>query len=112
VIPTIGCVGYATEQGLGRLAKDFYDHGVVQSMMIYDHPDGRRTQTEWYPPGTPRVSGRDWATNPRHRDTVARFVESVDVVLFFEGDEGPLVSYRDKKGKYQDQAGLTLPIVE
>lgn len=84
MIPTIGCVGYATEQGLGRLAKDFYDHGVIQSMLIYDHPDGRRTQTEWYPSGTPRVSGRDWATNPRHRETVAQFVESVGIVLFFE----------------------------
>ena len=35
--------------------------------------------------------------------------EGIAQVLFFEGDEGPLVSYRDKKGKYQGQVGVTLP---
>jgi dCTP deaminase len=30
-------------------------------------------------------------------------------VLFFEGDEPPEVSYKDKKGKYQSQTGITLP---
>jgi dCTP deaminase len=30
-------------------------------------------------------------------------------VLFFEGSEEPEVSYRDKKGKYQGQQGVTLP---
>lgn len=35
--------------------------------------------------------------------------EGIAQVLFFEGDEGPLVSYKDKKGKYQGQVGVTLP---
>ena len=30
-------------------------------------------------------------------------------MLFFEGDEEPMVSYKDKKGKYQGQVGVTLP---
>src|SRR5512142_3476068 len=30
-------------------------------------------------------------------------------VLFFRGAEPPIVSYRDKKGKYQGQTGVTLP---
>ena len=30
-------------------------------------------------------------------------------VLFFKGSEEPLVSYKDKKGKYQGQQGVTLP---
>jgi len=29
-------------------------------------------------------------------------------VLFFEG-EPPITSYKDKKGKYQAQRGITLP---
>ncbi len=29
--------------------------------------------------------------------------------LFFQGDEPPEVSYKDKKGKYQAQTGVTLP---
>ena len=30
-------------------------------------------------------------------------------VLFFKGSEPPEVSYKDKKGKYQGQQGVTLP---
>ena len=35
--------------------------------------------------------------------------EGIAQVLFFEGDEPPEVSYKDKKGKYQGQVGVTLP---
>jgi dCTP deaminase len=35
--------------------------------------------------------------------------EGIAQVLFFKGDEAPLVSYADKKGKYQAQRGVTLP---
>jgi dCTP deaminase len=37
--------------------------------------------------------------------------EGIAQVLFFESDEECLVSYRDKKGKYQKQVGITLPRV-
>ncbi|MEO6332074.1 MAG: dCTP deaminase [Gemmatimonadaceae bacterium] len=35
--------------------------------------------------------------------------EGIAQVLFFRGDEPPEVSYKDKKGKYQSQTGVTLP---
>jgi dCTP deaminase len=35
--------------------------------------------------------------------------EGIAQVLFFQGDEPCAVSYRDKKGKYQAQRGVTLP---
>ena len=35
--------------------------------------------------------------------------EGIAQVLFFRGEEAPEVSYRDKKGKYQGQHGVTLP---
>ena len=35
--------------------------------------------------------------------------EGIAQVLFFQGDEGPEVSYKDKRGKYQGQHGVTLP---
>jgi len=35
--------------------------------------------------------------------------EGICQILFFEGDEECLVSYADRKGKYQGQSGLTLP---
>jgi len=37
--------------------------------------------------------------------------EGIAQVLFFESDEECLVSYADKKGKYQKQTGITLPKV-
>lgn len=35
--------------------------------------------------------------------------EGIAQVLFFQADEPCLVSYKDKKGKYQAQRGVTLP---
>ena len=35
--------------------------------------------------------------------------EGIAQVLFFEGDEECDISYADKKGKYQNQTGITLP---
>jgi dCTP deaminase len=35
--------------------------------------------------------------------------EGIAQVLFFKGEEEPMVSYKDKKGKYQGQQGVTLP---
>ena len=35
--------------------------------------------------------------------------EGIAQVLFFQSDEPCEVSYRDKKGKYQAQTGVTLP---
>jgi dCTP deaminase len=35
--------------------------------------------------------------------------EGIAQVLFFQSDEAPEVSYRDKKGKYQAQLEVTLP---
>jgi dCTP deaminase len=32
-------------------------------------------------------------------------------VLFLGGDEACAISYKDKKGKYQSQTGVTLPRV-
>lgn len=35
--------------------------------------------------------------------------EGIAQVLFFKGEEEPEISYKDKKGKYQGQRGVTLP---
>jgi dCTP deaminase len=37
--------------------------------------------------------------------------EGIAQILFFESDEECLTSYRDKRGKYQGQTGVTLPKV-
>ena len=38
--------------------------------------------------------------------------EGIAQMLFLRGDQVCAKSYADKKGKYQDQAGLTLPMVD
>ena len=38
--------------------------------------------------------------------------EGLCQVLFFQSDEDCLVSYKDKKGKYQKQSGITLPLIK
>ena len=35
--------------------------------------------------------------------------EGIAQVLFFQGDEPPEISYKDKAGKYQKQSGIVLP---
>jgi dCTP deaminase len=35
--------------------------------------------------------------------------EGIAQLLFFEGDEEPMVAYADRQGKYQNQVGVTLP---
>lgn len=75
----VGTVCYATTQGLGVLAKQFYDAGVITDVMIYKHPNGRSTHTEWYPEGTHVLS-----TRPFRGNAVERFLDDLDVVLFFE----------------------------
>jgi dCTP deaminase len=35
--------------------------------------------------------------------------EGIAQLLFFEGDEPPEIAYADRKGKYQNQVGVTLP---
>ena len=38
--------------------------------------------------------------------------EGLCQVLFFESDEECETSYKDKKGKYQNQTGITLPKIK
>ena len=75
----VGCIGYATEQGLGRLAKSFYDAGVITDMMIFQHPNGRPTRKEWYPKGTPILTNRPFSWG-----VLEDFLEKIDVLLCFE----------------------------
>jgi len=44
----IGAIVLATDQGLGYLAKDFFDAGVIDKVYIHEH-SSRPTHREWYP---------------------------------------------------------------
>jgi hypothetical protein len=38
----------ATDQGLGYLAKDFYDNGLIDTVVVHPH-SSRENHYEWYP---------------------------------------------------------------
>jgi len=40
-----GAIVLATDQGLGYLAKDFYDNGIINKVLIYKH-SRRKNHTE------------------------------------------------------------------
>lgn len=44
---TVGSVVFATEQGLGYLAKEFYEKGIINKVVIKEH-SSRKTHYEWY----------------------------------------------------------------
>lgn len=62
-----GAVVLATDQGLGYLAKAFYDNGIVDIVHIKEH-SSRKTHYEWYPD---RVSEEE-------------LLEKCDTLIFFE----------------------------
>ena len=62
-----GSVVLATEQGLGYLAKAFYDNGIIDKVAIQRHSD-RKNHYEWY---------------PNHVST-DELLETCDTLLFFE----------------------------
>lgn len=73
----VGSLNYATTQGLGILARDFYDNGIINEFMIVEH-SSRKTFREWYPDSE--------AVTTKHLNTkkVHDFCKSVDVMFFFE----------------------------
>ena len=75
----VGSLCFATNSGLGILAKSFFDAGVVTDVMVVSH--GRhKTHKEWYPQS-------EEITNLRGNDDRQRMIDfaaNCDVMLFFE----------------------------
>lgn len=60
------------------MAKQFFDSGIVTESLLWKHPS-RPSNLDWYPPGTVELNRR-----PFRGPLVERFVESIDVCLFYE----------------------------
>ena len=75
----VGTLCYATDQGLGILAKDFVDHGIVNAPIIIHHGH-HHTHDEWYP-GVPKITS---LRDPGQQRILRDFCKSVDLMLFFE----------------------------
>jgi hypothetical protein len=78
MLKVASCV-YATSQGLGILAKDYFDNGLVTHPVIIQH--GRHDNyPEWYPQGTPVIKDLRRDTMPA-LDPILR---ECDVFFAFE----------------------------
>jgi hypothetical protein len=77
----VGSLVYATEQGLGYLAKAFVDHGVVTHPIIVEHAH-HTTHYDWYP-GRMSVPIRHIMREPYH-SMIRRELSNCDVFLAFE----------------------------
>ena len=76
----IGSIVLATEQGLGYLAKDFFDNGIIDVVSIHRHTS-RTNHTEWYPNAV----------------SVDELLETCDTLLFFETTFYPNIIQEAKK---------------
>lgn len=71
----VGTLAYATEQGLGYLAKSFVDAGVVTDVLVVVH--GKRPTFPWYP-GSPHLH------DVRDAAAIVKFCSGLDAMLYFE----------------------------
>ncbi len=89
----VGTTCYATEQGLGVLARDFVRNGVVTDPWVLKHSH-RPNRLEWYP-GRPVLDTR---LRSLQRD-YPKLIRDVDAVLFFETPFWwPVIPYCRSKG--------------
>lgn len=66
----VGSIGYDVHSGLGHLLKGFYDHHLIQKVLIIPHPRYER-HPEWY-------------TTAFNRRTQAEFLRGLSTLLIFE----------------------------
>lgn len=72
----VGTLCFATQRGLGYLAKSFYDNGIVNNVVVLEHST-LPTQTQWY--------NCEIVKNPRASiQFLKEFIEQQDLMLFFE----------------------------
>jgi hypothetical protein len=72
----IGSIVYATDQGLGIMARDFYYHKIVNKVLIVPHST-HATQYEWY-----GKEGKNWKLFGK--DNYEWFFKDLEKIIFFE----------------------------
>lgn len=72
----VGSFVYSTDQGLGILARAFYDHGVVTDVLMIRH-SSRHNHPEWYP-------NSEMLSDINRIGVMIDFISRMDVMLFFE----------------------------
>ena len=88
----VGTISYATTQGLGVLAKSFFDAGVLTDILIVEH-HCRPTHFDWFPGADSTLS------KPMDLDKARAFIDGLDTLLVFETPfHWSLMEYAINKG--------------
>lgn len=96
----VGSIVYATDQGLGILAKSFYDHSIITDVVVVDRAEvkSRPTHFDWFP-GADVASSNDGRIHNLISHKGRRLVEQVDAMLFLETPfDWTLIDYCREKG--------------
>lgn len=124
----VGSIVLATDQGLGYLAKDFFDNGIINKVLIHEH-SSRKNHRDWYPREAV-VSSReellecdsliffeevwDWKIIPEARKKGIR----TTLIPMYECTRSPLPYYPDQiivpslldKEYYPDSVFVPIPV--
>jgi glycosyltransferase involved in cell wall biosynthesis len=68
----VGSIVYSNNTGLGVLARDFYNHGLINKVII------QPTDKE------PIIQDRFWAEDVYKKEELARFIDEIDVLFILE----------------------------
>ena len=97
----VGSIVFSTHQGLGILAKSFFDNGIVTDILIVEH-SSRINNHHWYP--TP--PNRSLTIDPSELRSselspkIRQLIDDVDVMLFFETPfDWRAITYCRERGK-------------
>jgi hypothetical protein len=75
----VGSIVWSTDQGLGNLAKDFYDHGIFNKVAVVQHTSRHNHNEAWYPEHL-KLFGRPFI----RMEGFAEWLRSLKCLLLFE----------------------------
>jgi len=78
----VGSLHYATNSGLGVLAKEFYDNGVITDVLIKKHVSFE-THVEWYP-DSDIIGDQELSSATQDMETLEGFIKKLDILFVFE----------------------------
>jgi len=84
----VGSIILTTNQGLSYLARDFYSNGLIDEILIQDHPHLESHPT-WYESSCQQLTVRpgfpfSTTLQPNEERIVIEFLDKIDLLLFFE----------------------------
>jgi hypothetical protein len=85
----IGTISYATESGLGIIAKDFTENGIFDKILIVRH-EHFENHFDWYPDAQ-SIRRNITPTDKTEFDALIHFINEIDILVVLESPWNPYV---------------------